>query len=1352
MPGSTAFLSDIASRPLALPGHAGLSPISLHVGPGQQGIEIAVVEAAARPPDGVLHAAWEARRARRATPVIVVAVYGDHAALCGATGEKPPVHADLNRGQAERLCREALQQPDRHAALRFLAQALPSLATRIPGIRNEGLLALHELEQGAPQRQDWPDAGVRGRRTAGQQGNDLLKSLGFSMERLDNLTQLLRAGDRRTALAVLLTQSESVEASTARFNSISPISYALAKADQENLQWVIIVQGNRLRLYPTETGVGVGRRGRTETFVECQPALLSDEHLAYLWLLFSADALKPQGSLEDLLESSRRFAGDLAERLRDRIYEEVVPRLATGISAARKVTNYTADELHLTYQMALTVLFRLLFIAYAEDRDLLPYQHNEAYRRRSLKQKAQELADADARSTTVARGETHWREVEQLWDAVAGGNPEWGVPAYDGGLFSTDPAVSPAGAKLAKVRLPNEIFEPALKGLLLIETAENSLGPVDFRSLGVREFGTIYEGLLESELSVADTNLTLDAKGTYVPAKKKQAVIVAEGEVYLHDRSGARKSSGSYFTKSFAVEHLLDRALEPALKDHFARLEKMDDAGAAESFFDFRVADIAMGSGHFLIAAIDRIEKGMGECLSRRAMPGVMKELAQLRAAAEKQLGELAEQTQIEDGQLLRRLIARRCIYGVDINDLAVQLARLSIWIHTFVPGLPLSLLDHGLVVGNSLVGVATVDEIRARFLDAGSDTRETRTVEMFTVDAESLLGQAAKPLKRLATLADASLKDVEAARTAAAEAGEAIAPTRALCDIITALPVAEDEIRFQFDRWEQERKTIAESKAHRQSIKALAGLNPLHFPVAFPEVFLRDRPGFDVLMGNPPWQEITIEEHGFWARHFPGLRGLTQGERERLQANLTRTRPDLVDLYQRETSELRSVRRALVGGAFPGMGTGDPDLYKAFCWRFWQLAVADHGRIGVVLPRGALSYKGSTEFRATALRNSVEVDIALLQNKGGWVFSQVHEQTTIGLTSLTRGSPADKSLHLRGPFLSLAQWHARHADDRAIYFSVADIEGWNDTMSLPVLPSGDSLSTFAQLRMSPSLSESSDQGWRARPDTELHATNDKGLMDLESEKRPKGFWPVFKGESFHLWVPDTGIYYGFSDSKETKSWLYQKRLRSARRRRDSAHSEFALEYLQRPETLPCNSPRIAFRDGTNRLNNRTIIACLVPPEVFLANTAPFLQWPKGDEKDQSYILGVLASIPLDWYARLFVERHVNFFIINSFPIPRPPRSSSEWRRVVALAGRLACPDARFHRWAEAVGVVVGPLGDSERDAMIHELDAVVAHLFGLSEPQLCHIFETFHEGWDYHARLDATLKHYRTWAKKRAH
>lgn len=265
MSAPTTFLADLNTRPLSASGQATFEPIGLHVGTGQQALEVAVVSSRSRPAAASLHSAWQARRARRATPVLLVALFDDQAAICGPTGEQPPVHYDLNVGQTERLCREALRLPDRHAALRFLSQALPSLATAIPGVRNEGLLALHELEHGAPQRADWKSASDAARRATGRSGSELLGALGFRLERLDNLTQVLRTGNRRTALAVLLEQTESAEGSTARFNSLSPISYALAKADSESLRWVVLVQGNRLRLYPTEVGVGVGRRGRTET-------------------------------------------------------------------------------------------------------------------------------------------------------------------------------------------------------------------------------------------------------------------------------------------------------------------------------------------------------------------------------------------------------------------------------------------------------------------------------------------------------------------------------------------------------------------------------------------------------------------------------------------------------------------------------------------------------------------------------------------------------------------------------------------------------------------------------------------------------------------------------------------------------------------------------------------------------------------------------------------------------------------------------------------------------------------------------------------------------------------------------
>jgi len=109
----------------------------------------------------------------------------------------------------------------------------------------------------------------------------------------------------------------------------------------------------------------------------------------------------------------------------------------------------------------------------------------------------------------------------------------------------------------------------------------------------------------------------------------------------------------------------------------------------------------------------------------------------------------------------------------------------------------------------------------------------------------------------------------------------------------------------------------------------------------------------------------------------------------------------------------------------------------------------------------------------------------------------------------------------------------------------------------------------------------------------------------------------------------------------------------------------------------------------------------------------------------------------------------MNFHILNPFPIPRPSRQNPLWARTVALAGRLACHDGRFSEWAQAVGVEVGPLDPELKDDMITELDAVVGHLYGLSEPQLRHIFETFHEGWDYATRLEATLKHFRTWEER---
>jgi len=1313
---------------------------SLFIGSGASALEIVVLDGSgSKGPIGaaIVRSAWKSRHGGRAAPVLLVVLQGDKATICGPAGDEPPTYENLDRGQVERICREALEQPDRHAALRYLKDALGAAESKLPGIRNEGLLAQHELEEGARRLDSWNDASKKGKAVVQQHGESLLRGLGFAIDRVDQVTSLLRAGanGRKTAVAVLLRPEESPDLGLDRFGGLSPASYALAVADRENIPNVIVSQGRKLRLYPTAVGVGVGRRGRTETFVEVHTGLLRDSDAAYLWLLFSAEALLEGGSFARLLAESKRFAGNLAERLRDRVYGIVVPALAQGLATAQKLKNPSPEALADTYSMAMTVLFRLLFIAYAEDKDLLPYAHNALYRDRSLKKKAQELADLVRGNITFEDTNNLWRECDALFEAVDIGNRAWGVPAYDGGLFARDAALSPIGAKLASIELTDRVFGPALTALLCIETTDGSgLGPVDFRSLGVREFGTIYEGLLESELSLAEEDLAVDEKGFYRPARARDDVATAKGRVYLHNRSGARKSSGSYFTKSFAVEHLLDQALEPALQDHLGRLEKLDDDEAASQLFDFRVADIAMGSGHFLVAAVDRIERAFTGYLAKRALPGVRAELARLRQAANDALGGLQDQVEIEDTQLLRRLIARRCIYGVDLNPVAVDLARVSIWIHTFVPGLPLSLLDRNLVVGNSLVGIGTVDEI-VEYARGGD-------LPLFTLDAQSLVGEAVAPLKRLARLADASPTELKQARAEMANAKKAAEPAEALFDIVTACRIRTEPLSINLDQWDRVKSTLPNSKARAEARKKLGSLCPFHFPVAFPEVFLRERSGFDVILGNPPWEKARVEEHEFWARHMPGIRGLDKARRDGTLEKLRRERRDLVVQCEIEKAQSEVIRDAV--RHFPGMNTGHPDLFRAFLWRFLSLIVSEGGWTAVVLPGDTFKIAGAEELRLALAKRAALARIQLLTNKSYWIFDDVDARKLIAFVMSRSSQRGAVEFQIPKEFHDMKTWEqADHS--QAAKMSIETAKSYSTSLVAPTLPKVESWALVTTMMRMPRLEK--HPFFRVRRVYADFETSKHDRAYWHDERKP-GDWPVYGGEAFEHWIPDSGNYYAFTDAKVIIDAAHNKWRRAPK---GSPLSEIPAEFKSMANNHPTRRPRIAFRDVTNRTNTRTLVAALIPPDVVTVQTAPWVLWvdPSRPESQEACLLGFMCSLVVDWWARRFVEGHFDQEAFNCLRVPQLDIGSVAYKRIAMTAGRLAAVDDRFAPWAKKVGVDCGPLSASDKDDKIHELDAVVAHLYGLSERQLVHIFETFHEGWDYESRLRATLKHFVAWRSK---
>lgn len=1349
---------------------SGASPAGAHlhkvyIGPdpdGLGGIQIATATVGAEPGRGMLDKLFTLRKGSRTITLVVAVTDGNRTWLYG-----PDPRADiivLAANQAQRQLQSVLDEPDSTAAFNRIAALRRQVDSGGVGWTNNGLFAKHHLEHNVPSRPDWITKGEHAKPLLALRGKHLIEALGFRATAGTGDTQILAAatGDSEEprAVAVLLDESEHFDAKSPRYQ-LTPIAFGLAVAQRQGLPWVIGLRKDAIRLYPGTVGVGVGQKGQVETFFEIDLSSIDDAQAALLALVFSAAALAKDGTTDELLRDSARYATGLGLRLRQRIYEEVVPPIARAVAERLPSIGLKIDTdgLHTAYALTLRILFRLLFQAYAEDRGLLPSGRNEGYDANSLKTIARRNLDID--ETDFGDAASIWLDLVQVWNAIDQGNKQWQVPAYNGGLFASAPTHSSEGALVAQLSLPDSVLGPALQHLLVDVTPEGVPGPVDFRALSVREFGTIYEGLLESSLSIADADLTTDRGGAWKPATGDDLVEASKGSVYFHGASGERKATGSYFTPKVVVDHLIDRSIEPALEAHLEKIAGRLSQGKSVSrteFFDFRVADLAMGSGHFLVAAIDKIEALMRTFLTEHDVPDVRQELLTIAGVARDALGsdEVAK-SEVEEVGLLRRQIARRCIYGLDINPLAVELARLALWIHTFVPGLPMSNLDHGLVCANSLTGIGTIDEAIDSLVGAptsasatptismqddglfgGVDTtrRETGHQLMVRTAVTNYLKGSLPLLADVANAAEAGKAEVQRAAELLAEAKAKAAPASRIFDAAVAVRLGQWSVSITKE------EHISRLVDTTEPATIVAPLKPAHMPVLFPEVFVRDTPGFDVLLGNPPWEEVMVEEPKFWLRVRPGLLGLNPAELKSEIERLRSERADLLPELQREIDAVNALRKVLLTGPYPGLGTGDVDLYQAFAWRYWHL-LREGGTLAFVTPRSLLNAAGNGPWRAEVMLNAT-TEVVTLTNSGNWVFEEVDGRYSIALSAIHREQTgAGGAVKLAGPFYSESEFIAGR--DALGHLEFAALTLASEHAALPNLPDAESTDVFAQIRKSPRL-DAVRPGWDFRPVAEFHATNDRSTFDAGGTAT--GRLPVRGGQGFNLWTPETAEVYAWADQAAVEVVLQAKRQRQIGLRSSAFYAKSGT-WAADPATLPFKHPRIAFRDVARSTDTRTSIAALVAPATLLVNSAPYAFRFDGDERAEAYLLGVLCSIPLDWYSRKYVELHMNLHIFNALPIPTYDPTSPIVGRVVLVAGRLAAIDERFSDWATQVGVEVGSArNEPVKSDLVAELDALVSLLYGLSVEQVRHVFATFHRGWDYQGRLDAVLEHYGKWVE----
>lgn len=1313
----------------------GITLDRLYFGPDPLGIgpfQVAVATATTTPTRASLKALFTARNRNRPLPLVVAVEVGAQVYLFGPNGDANMI--ELDAGSARRQLQSVLAEGHQLSAGRRYADFLKAHeSSGIAGFTNNGLFATHHLLANVPERADWGHQCEAGTELLDKRGAQLIRALGFSVERGPVGSLMLSvnsAAARPRAVAVLLDESENFDTKSKHF-PLSPVATGLAIAAREAVPWVLMLRRDQIRLYPGRDGVGVGAKGQTETYFEIDLACISPDHAAFLPLVFAAEALDEGGSTEDILADSARYATALGERLRDRIYEDVIPDLSVEVAnqlASRAALTLDASGLTVAYKVTLHILFRLLFQAYAEDRGLLPSRRNEGFDANSLKTNAERLLAGEHDFGDAA---TIWFDLVQVWDAIDQGNPQWSIPAYNGGLFTTNPERSPEGALIAQLQLPDSTLGPVLTSLLIDESDDGGPGLVDFRSLSVREFGTIYEGLLESSLSVAAQDLTLDKNKAWVPAGPGDTIHAEEGTVYFHSASGERKATGSYFTPQIIVNHLVEQTIVPVLNEHLdkvsAHLADGDAPAAAALFFDFRVADLAMGSAHFLVAAIDKIESLMRTFLTNNDLPGVTEELEELANAAKEALGDdMVGKNEVDDIGLLRRQVARRCIYGLDVNPMAVELARLALWIHTFVPGLPMSNLDHNLVNANSLTGIGHITEA----VDALQPGRKPGELTFFDTIIDDQLNVARDLLTEVANASEANKRHVERGAALLAKAQRSAETTRLIFNAAVAARLGEITVGAVYD-------LSALDKTLRQPAvdEAVDGLLPAHFPYLFPEVFVRDKAGFDVLLGNPPWEAPHTKEDRWWNLRYPGLITLPSDEKEERLAELRELRPDLHEEYEREVESDDVMRRALSTQKLPGVGSGHIDFYQAFAWRNWRL-LRDGGSIGIVLPRSAHSGSGLRLWRKEVLDKGAFGAVTFIINKKRWAFN-MEPRATIGITTIRKSH--SNAVRFNGPFISELEF--RNKVHTYSEVAVDKFRSWTDTTAFLMIPDATSVKVFESMQNSCPRFGSPSAPWRLRP-TRGDLLAYKGLS-----RTGRHLIPIRQGKSFDLWDADAAESSTLVNEQEFRKKYFATLENSARKKR-SAH--YGQKYSI--DDLPIDRARIAMRWISRAKDTRTCRAALLPPGCATDDSASVMLRLRGTARDEAFALGVLSSIPFDWQARLLTELNFTFEVLNQLAFPQlAVEESAVASRIADLAGRAAAVDERYADWADEAGVPVGTVASAEDlDEVVAEIDACVSVLYGLSERQVTHVFSTFHEGWDYAPRLNAVRGYFAKWKGER--
>ncbi len=1177
--------------------------------------------------------------------------------------------------------------------------------------------------------------------------------------------------------------SDRVQRGTPHGQILQYLSTAESVTDGR-IRWGILTNGAVWRLYDGRA------RPRAAGYYEANLGDLlepgNEDALRVFYLLFRRDAFVPEpGSattfLERALAEGKRYEERVAQDLSGVVFERVFPNLVDAIAGE------SGKKLDKSRDAALIFLYRLLFVLYAEDRGLLPVNDarydDYGLRKRVRDDIARRMADKD---TFSARAANYWSCLVDLFRIIDEGDASIGLPPYNGGLFAPE-----AAPLLDDIRLSDAQVAPIVYNLSHARDAQGVRHFVNYRDMSVQQLGSIYERLLERE-----------------PVRDD------EGKISVRPNSYARKDSGSFYTPQELVDLIVERTLKPLAEERLAAFEKKAEELAsdrrpraqraaelrkfdpAEAVLDLKVLDPAMGSGHFLVTAVDFLSDYIAELieyvpavpewLGGEYVSPLVERVEAIRREIVRRASEsdwVLDKAQLTDQAIVRRMVLKRCIYGVDKNRLTVELAKVSLWLHSFTVGAPLSFLDHHLRCGDSLIGLRVQEAVQDMHRLGG----------VFAASAIAGAEAATTGMQRIEEMSDADIAEVRESASLFSAVEETTAKLRGLLDFfcgwrwLTAGMKKREKADFEAPLL----KTLGQQAEHAYELLAhgpehLGESAPasddadwaifcerwlkvrgianregfLHWEVAFPGVWRRwqhahPEGGFDAIIGNPPWDKIKLQEVEWFATRAPEL----------ALAPTAKARKDGIKQLRKEGAPLATAFDAAKGrsdrlgclvresGHYPLLGGGDINLYSLFVERALNLVKPD-GFVGLLTPSGIYADKTAARFFQSVSTKGRVSGLFDFENKKIF-FKDVH--ASFKFCALILGGEARRFERTECAFF-LHDIRVIRDEDRCFPLTPDDFMRVNpNTGTAPIFRTRrDADITRRIYERHPVLVDRSGGGerkaWPVKYVRMFDMTNDSQLFHTADLLEAEGFYPVEgnrwkRGEKLYLPLYEGKMVQAF-DHRAASVVVNPENLNRPAQPHEATDAEHAnSDWLPDPQFWVSKDAAewpedlewvVAFKDVTAPTNVRTMIASIVPRSGF-GNTLPFLMPDTADitayqENAWLFVAG-FNSFALDFVSRQKVQgQHLNWFIVEQLPVIAPADYDRPFGRKTARelvrdhVLRLTYTAHDMAPFARDLGYDGPPFiwDEEERRHLRARLDALYFHLYGLDREDAEYVLSAF--------------------------